>query len=142
MTCAGIASLVIVGAALDSLENSNDQIQCCGSENLNQDRIDRGLNWLGRNFSVTSNPVYGQHHLYYMYALERVGRLTGQRFIGQHDWYREGAAHLLLLQAVPVGSFRPLRPSAMSTPKLLCSSVPVQGQTTDDRQSLAIQKFR
>ena len=35
---------------------------------------------------------------YYLYALERVGRLSGRRFIGQHDWYREGAQRLLDLQ--------------------------------------------
>ena len=33
--------------------------------------------------------------LYYLYGLERVGRLTAQRFIGEHDWYREGADHLV-----------------------------------------------
>src|SRR5207244_2278115 len=32
---------------------------------------------------------------YYLYGLERAGRLTGQRFFGQHDWYREGAEELV-----------------------------------------------
>ena len=32
---------------------------------------------------------------YYLYALERVGRLSGRRFIGDHDWYREGADYLI-----------------------------------------------
>ncbi|MEZ6068869.1 MAG: hypothetical protein R3C10_01085 [Pirellulales bacterium] len=39
---------------------------------------------------MTQNPGQGrQYWLYYMYGLERVGRLTAQRFIGGHDWYRE-----------------------------------------------------
>ncbi len=115
MTCAGIASLVIVGAALDSLESSTDQIQCCGNENQNQDRIEKGLAWLASKFTVMENPVYGQHHLYYMYALERVGRLTGRRYIDRHDWYREGAAHLLTLQDPLNGYFRPRRGAALGT---------------------------
>ena len=28
---------------------------------------------------------------YYLYGVERAGRLSGQRFFGPHDWYREGA---------------------------------------------------
>ncbi len=36
--------------------------------------------------------------LYYLYGLERVGRLTNQRFIGRHDWYREGAEYLVSKQ--------------------------------------------
>jgi hypothetical protein len=30
----------------------------------------------------------------FLYGVERVGRLTARRFIGDHDWYREGAAFL------------------------------------------------
>jgi len=37
--------------------------------------------------------------------LERVGRLTGQRLIGDKDWYREGAEFLLQTQLIG-GSFR------------------------------------
>ena len=33
--------------------------------------------------------------IYYLYGLERAGRLTGQRFFGEHDWYREGAEELV-----------------------------------------------
>lgn len=36
--------------------------------------------------------------LYYIYAVERAGRLTGRRFFGQHDWYREGARDLVIKQ--------------------------------------------
>jgi hypothetical protein len=107
MTCAGVASLVIAGSETDSRESSADQaIICCGAEDQAQDRIELGLEWLGRNFSVSQNPGMGnRYHLYYLYALERAGRLTGRRYIGPRDWYREGAEHLLELQDKFTGKF-------------------------------------
>lgn len=95
MTCAGIASMVIVGAQLSGLEDNQDAVECCGAINEDAERIETGLEWLGRNFTVIHNPVFRQYHLYYIYALERVGRLTGRRFIGEYDWYREGANYLI-----------------------------------------------
>src|SRR5262249_4297912 len=32
---------------------------------------------------------------YHLYGLERAGRLTGQRFFGEYDWYREGSKLLV-----------------------------------------------
>ncbi len=108
MTCAGIASLVIAGSQTDARESSADEtISCCGAEDSSQDRIERGLQWLGDNFTVAHNPNFAnRYHLYYMYALERAGRLTGRRYIGGHDWYREGCEQLLQLQAIPLGKFQ------------------------------------
>src|SRR5262249_18721265 len=55
-----------------------------------------GLDWLGAHFSVGQNFGMGQKWKhYYLYGLERVGRLTGLRYIGGHDWYREGAEELV-----------------------------------------------
>ena len=34
-------------------------------------------------------------HYYYLYGLERAGRLTARRKIGEYDWYREGASYLV-----------------------------------------------
>ena len=71
------------------------------------DRNGPGLAGLRLRFSVRRNPtgagrgqeVLGNSWLlYYLYGLERVGRLTGRRFIGKHDWYREGAEYLVSLQ--------------------------------------------
>ena len=100
MTCAGIASVVIATERLDSGDASveGDEIICCGQLRRNP-AIERGLNWLGRNFAVESNPGAGQQSLYYyLYGLERVGRLTARRHIGADDWYRKGADHLVGLQ--------------------------------------------
>ncbi len=107
MTCAGIASLVIVGSQLDNGEASVGQgIRCCGEDLSNHREINRGLTWLGDNFTVDANPGFNEFHLYYLYGLERAGRLTGQRFIGKHDWYREGADRLRKMQNDVEGQFK------------------------------------
>ena len=106
MTCAGIASLVIVGSQLDDSEASaNGGIQCCGESRSNNSFINAGLQWLTANYNVRSNPGLGQFHLYYLYGLERAGRMTGQRFLGDHDWYREGAEVLMSIQEPVTGRF-------------------------------------
>ena len=45
------------------------------------DRIERAINWLGQNYSVAHNPGSHVNLLYYLYGLDRVGRLTARRFI-------------------------------------------------------------
>lgn len=100
MTCAGIAALVIAADKLDagSATAQGDAVSCCG-EQAENDALERALAWMGRNFSVTANPGQGSNWLlYYLYGVERVGRLTNRRFIGQSDWYREGADMLIRQQ--------------------------------------------
>jgi hypothetical protein len=41
---------------------------------------------------------FASQNLYYLYALERVGAATGRKTLGHMDWYRMGAAGLLLSQ--------------------------------------------
>ena len=104
MTCAGIGSMIIASGKVNELDARivGDQVQCCGGGDEADDAIERGLEWLGKNFSVRRNPsstnvegLSGRYRYYYLYALERVGRLAGRRFIGNHDWYREGVEELL-----------------------------------------------
>lgn len=102
MTSAGIASTIICRGRLagGSSQIINGKIECCGQAN-GDDNIEQGLAWLGKNFSVVRNPgppSAAQNLFYYLYALERVGRLTGRRLIGGHDWYREGAIFLTSIQ--------------------------------------------
>ncbi|MEX2114746.1 MAG: DUF4159 domain-containing protein [Pirellulales bacterium] len=103
MTCAGIASMIIASGELSAGDARvvDGVVQCCGEQSVN-DSVDRGLAWLDRNFSVHTNPsgagrgaTQGSWLLYYLYGLERAGRMTARRFIGQHDWYREGADMLV-----------------------------------------------
>lgn len=111
MTCAGIASVLIAIRHLPAGDAAviNGDIVCCGRP-VREDAAARGLDWLGKHFSVTRNPAPSgpdstSHYMYYMYGLERVGRLSGQRYVGRHDWYREGAEQLLLSQNKLDGSW-------------------------------------
>jgi hypothetical protein len=97
MTSAGISSLIIAGMRLHEGEETirGGQIDNCGKWQQN-DAVARGLDWLGRQDKlVETNPGSGTWHFYYLYGLERAARLSGQRFLGKHDWYREGAKMLL-----------------------------------------------
>jgi Domain of unknown function (DUF4159) len=100
MTCAGVSSLILSGRRLyrgmEYLQGS--AIRRCGQGEGDIPLL-RGLSWLGNNFRVDTN--FGgspQWTLYYLYGLERAGRLSGQRFFGSHDWYREGAQQLVAMQ--------------------------------------------
>jgi hypothetical protein len=103
MTCAGIGGLAITSAALESGDAAveNGQAVCC-RPHASDDHLERGIQWLANHFSVSRNPRPGDGGqpviYYYLYGLERVGRLTARRFIGEHDWYREGAEFLVRKQ--------------------------------------------
>lgn len=102
MTCAGIGALVMCSekVAAPAARFDEGSVRCCMPQ-VEDDSLDRAIGWLARNFSVTRNPGStspSQWHYYYLYGLERVGRLTARRFIGDHDWYREGAEYLISQQ--------------------------------------------
>ena len=129
MTCAGIASVIICSGALNNGAASVQDgiVRCCGQSNPD-DAVERGLAWLGNHFAVSYNPTAGVSgrnavslvwQLYYLYGVERVGRMSGRRFFQQRtldpqdparrdsfinrDWYREGVAKLIEMQN-PVGN--------------------------------------
>jgi hypothetical protein len=105
MTCAGIAAMVIADDRLNrgDAEVHGDKVRCCGTQEENPE-IERALDWMAAHFAVHNNPGDNWHLLYYLYGLERVGRLTNQRIIGRHDWYREGA-DLLVHQQEELSGF-------------------------------------
>jgi hypothetical protein len=97
MTAAGISSLVITGLkqfqGRERLEGS--EIHNCGVGDTSTKFL-RALQWMGTHFRVGENPERGlMWRYYFLYGMERAGRLSGQRFFGQHDWYREGAERLV-----------------------------------------------
>lgn len=98
MTAAGVASLYICGAKLHvagKKEFVSGAYPGCGKY-LQDTRLAKGLDWMTKNFSVRENPGRGRSWLYYyLYALERVGMVSGRRNFGSHDWYRKGAAMLV-----------------------------------------------
>ncbi|MCY3020488.1 MAG: DUF4159 domain-containing protein [Planctomycetota bacterium] len=98
MTAAGITSLFIIN------EQATKESVVCGAAPSDA-RIQKALGWLGERFTVRANPGCSAHHFYYLYALERIGVLTGQKYIGGHDWYREGAQFLVGCQS-PDGTWR------------------------------------
>lgn len=106
MTCAGLASLMICSGSLSAGDAmvKDGRVFCCNNATENEE-LARGLRWIARHYSVRANPgVSGtgaartSHYFYYMYGLERVGRLSGRRFFEKHDWYREGAERIISLQ--------------------------------------------
>jgi hypothetical protein len=100
MTAAGIGAWIICSGKVGqpAAEATAAGVQCCLPPE-EDDTLERAMVWMGRNFSVRRNPGQGgagsQWHYYYLYGLERVGRLSARRFIGEHDWYREGAEFLI-----------------------------------------------
>ncbi|MEK7866571.1 MAG: hypothetical protein AAB434_07785, partial [Planctomycetota bacterium] len=57
-----------------------------------------GLAWMDRHFTVKES-VYGAGwYYYYMYGVERAMVLAQKRWVGDHDWYREGALTLIAVQ--------------------------------------------
>jgi len=105
MTCAGIASLIITGQRRfqDQEFLQGDAIQNCGKGAVNRS-LQFAVDWMARNFQVGQNYGMGQQwKYYYLYGLERAGRLAGIRFFGPHDWYRLGAEELVQQQNMLAG---------------------------------------
>ncbi len=85
MTAAGISCLLVSrwGRGLQGVEPG----------------VAPGLEWLVERFTIDENPgLPFQWHYYYLYGLERVGRLMDSEFIGPHEWYPLGVQWLLAEQ--------------------------------------------
>ncbi|MDR1960333.1 MAG: DUF4159 domain-containing protein [Planctomycetaceae bacterium] len=112
MTCAGMASLLIADTTLNRRAATvlNGLILCCQPLSVDtEDRVEKGLKWLRDHFTVAQNPAVSTNQFwvhYYLYALERVGRLSAKRFIGSNDWYREGTNALLIEKGNFVDSWK------------------------------------
>ncbi len=61
--------------------------------------IRAGRKWVALNFKVNSHPGSSNWLGYYLYSLERLGRISGQEFFGDHEWYPLGARYLVGAQA-------------------------------------------
>jgi hypothetical protein len=99
MTAAGIS---ILGIAKEGLGRDLSPPIARAAERAQR----MGLAWLEREYSVEGNPHgAAAWHYYWLYGLERVGALMQIERIGEHDWYREGAARLVREQK-PDGEWR------------------------------------
>ncbi|MCH7870874.1 MAG: DUF4159 domain-containing protein, partial [Planctomycetes bacterium] len=98
MTAAGVSGLLILGSVEDVSREKpvrNGVAPGCGKYKSDM-RLAAGMQWLGRKFRPDVNPERNRNYTYYwLYAVERCGILSGRRYFGQHDWYREGAAFLV-----------------------------------------------
>jgi hypothetical protein len=89
MTAAGVCGLYIAALEVnDNKQELNEQTGVAAKCGIypEDDAIAKGMRWLAQEFRFQNPP----HTFYNVYGIERVGRLSGQRFIGDHDWYREG----------------------------------------------------
>jgi hypothetical protein len=123
MTCSGIGSLVICQQMLsfDDAPNADGTPKCCDRKAPADRTLRRGVSWLEQHFQVDQNPgMQNQRLLYYLYGVERAGRLSAQRFFGKHDWYREGVRYLLDAQSPRDGSW--MHRSGAESDKVIASS--------------------
>jgi hypothetical protein len=97
MTVSGACGLYIANMGLDASEQQLDVATGvaakCGLY-ADNDELAKGMYWIGARF----NFMEGKSYYYNYYGIERLGRLSGQRFIGTHDWYREGCEQLVRAQ--------------------------------------------
>jgi hypothetical protein len=109
MTTAGLCGLLISGMELNAgreVLRPDGTADNCGVYVENQPAA-QALGWVARNFRP-----YHQgdrwldlpyNNYYSLYGIERAGRLSGQRFFGEHDWYRTGCEYLVAKQKTTQG---------------------------------------
>jgi hypothetical protein len=97
MTSSGVAALCIAKSELE-----NTPALWRPRQAAVETAIRDGVAWLAKHFSATDNPRADASptgwKYYYLYSVERAGVLAGTYRFGAHDWWEEGAAHLLTLQ--------------------------------------------
>ncbi len=106
MTTAGACGLLITGM---NLEQEHKNLEADGSDKKcgkydDNVPLARGLKWLGDRFpaKMESSRLMEQQLVppfYCLYGLERAGRLSGQRYLGDKDWYRIGCEFLVANQS-------------------------------------------
>ena len=100
MTAGGVGSVVICRSELLGTSAMTKALDAASETSVRD-----GLAWLGRNFTVRTNPgprgtmAGAGWHFYYLYAVERAGVFAGVEWMADHDWYGEGAVYLCEMQA-------------------------------------------
>lgn len=103
MTVAGLCGLLIAGQELNADREqwqTGGQFKNCG-DYRDSAPVALATKWITEKFNFE---LEGKTY-YHLYGIERVGRLSGQRFFGDHDWYREGCEFLTKNQKLPDGSW-------------------------------------
>ncbi len=90
MTCAGIAAVCMARSQLSSAHALTPE-----KARAAEAAVLGGVAWMEAHYTVKES-VYGTGwYYYYMYGLERAMVLAQHRFVGDHDWYKEGAIVLI-----------------------------------------------
>jgi hypothetical protein len=98
MTAGAVGALAIYAYTLDRV----------WVEAKTPDSIPRGTAWLAKNLAFDRHPQQPANvfHYYWIYAVERAGRLLETETFGAKEWYPEGA-HYLLARQQPSGAWTP-----------------------------------
>lgn len=87
MTLAGIGGLAITTHELGNVDFARDEA------------VRRGLGWLRAHFAIDDNPRGSGHFYYYLYSLERTGRIFDREVLCGQEWYPLGVQQLLKTQS-------------------------------------------
>jgi Domain of unknown function (DUF4159) len=88
MDAAGLCGLLISGMDVDTGREEfvgKGKVKDCGKYKENT-AVRKALKYLQDEYQIN----FKDAAYYNLYGIERVGRLSGLRFLGAHDWYREG----------------------------------------------------
>jgi hypothetical protein len=113
MTLAGLCGLIITGTDLEAGKQRlrpDGSAENCGIYEA-QESAAKALNWIDRYMAPLGelnerNIADLGYQFYTLYGIERTGRLSGQRFLGGHDWYRVGCEYLVRTQDKRDGSWQ------------------------------------
>lgn len=93
MGTAGLGGLLMASMELDKerrkLRPDGSDPEC--GKYPDTEAVAKATRMVADRFNI---PNYTGYVYYNLYGLERAGRLSGQRFFGDHDWYREGCEYL------------------------------------------------
>ncbi|HYV39109.1 MAG TPA: DUF4159 domain-containing protein, partial [Gemmataceae bacterium] len=94
MTTAGLSGLLMSQMERSSGRENEDPVKICGIYEEDA-AIKKAWHWLWSQGADRFKLKLDDAAFYNVYGIERLGRLSGQRFIGPHDWYREGCTWLV-----------------------------------------------
>lgn len=120
-TLTAVAALMTSQQMLDraAIVMPDGSLDCCRTGSIDP-ALERGRQWLrSRALSQIQAESSSIPIIYYLYGLERTGRLSGLSFRGEQDWYRNGAALLLARQSPADGSWKGNNPVVATSHALL-----------------------
>jgi hypothetical protein len=99
MTAAGICSLIICKSELVRQPEFSKTLY-----QKTLDGINDGVCWLETHYTIKANPggSGGWDYYYYLWGVERVGRMANLTHIGTNNWYKDGL-HIMMVKQFKEG---------------------------------------